>query len=144
MSAFIWVHEDSLRDDHPVHAAAGSDARAVFIWDNNYFRAQGYTAKRLIFIAECLSNMTVEVFAGNTEDVLRTLADNSPIFTAETPNPVFRSMIDTLKIAAVADTPLADIDPGADLGRFFRYWKKASKSVMSVDGLPDGQEDSRE
>jgi len=140
MTDIIWVHEDALRDDHPVRAAA-SNARAVFIWDEDYFRAQNYSAKRLIFIAECLADMNVDVFKGETKEVLRQLSDGAEIFTAATPNPEYLKIIDALNIHVSDDIPLARIDPHADLGRFFRYWKKAGKSVMGHNGLPGGQED---
>lgn len=141
MSALIWVHEDALRDDHPVRAAAGTTARAVFIWDDDYFRAQGYSAKRLIFIVECLSQMDLDVYKGDTQEILSQLSNEQPIYTAATPNPEFSAIIYALDILVVADTPLARVNEHADLGRFFRYWKKASKSVMGRDGWPNGQED---
>ena len=141
MSALIWVHEDALRDNHPVRAAAGERSQAVFIGDDAYFRAQGYSAKRLIFITECLADMNIDVFKGDTQDMLMSLADKRAIYTASTPNPVFRRIIDTLDITAVDDIPLARIDEHEDLGRFFRYWKKAGESVMNRDGWPNGQED---
>lgn len=141
MNALIWVHEDTLRDNHPVRAEAGENARAVFVWDAAYFRAQGYTAKRLVFIVECLADMSAEVFQGDTRTILAELAQGAAIYTSATPNPAFRDIIDALNITAINETPLARLDAHADLGRFFRYWKKAGKSVMSHNGLPGGQED---
>ncbi len=141
MSALIWVHEDALRDNHPVRTAAGDDAQAVFIWDNAYFRTQGYSAKRLVFIAECLADMKVSLYEGSTVDALTALSAGSQIFTAATPNPAFGCIIEDLGITVIDEIPLARIDEHADLGRFFRYWKKAGKSVMGRDGLPNGQED---
>jgi len=141
MKKIIWVHEDALRDNHPVTLAAGDNALAVFIWDNEYFRTQGYSLKRLVFIAECLADMNVSLYKGSTRDILYELSQDAKIFTASTPNPAFRRIIEALDIDVVADRPLARLDKNADMGRFFRYWKKAGKSVMGRDGLPNGQED---
>jgi hypothetical protein len=141
MSNIIWVHEDALSDNHPVFNAAGYEARAVFVWDEGYLRAQGYSVKRLTFLLECLGNMNVEFYKGDTKTVLRELSDAAQIYTAATPNPAFNEIINALDITAVEDVPLARIDAPADLGRFFRYWKKAGKSVMGHNGFPGGQED---
>lgn len=113
----------------------------VFIWDDAYFRAQEYSAKRLVFIIECLADMKVEVFKGDTQEALSELSVGNPIFTASTPNPALNDIIEALDIQTVNEIPLARIDEHADLGRFFRYWKKAGKSVMGRNGLPNGQED---
>jgi len=141
MSALIWVHEDALRSHHPVFAAAGDEARAIFVWDENYFQKQGYTRKRLIFIVECLADLPVEVFKGDMKAVLSALAQETPIFTAATSNPEFRRIIEALSITPIDEIPLARIETQTDLGRFFRYWKKARKSVMSHNGVAEGQKD---
>lgn len=141
MSNFIWVHEDALGDNHPVFGSAGHEARAVFVWDESYLRRQGYSVKRLTFLLECLRDIDVEIYKGQTQTVLRELSNGAQIFTGSTPNPEFREIIDALDITVVADVPLARIDAHTDLGRFFRYWKKAGKSVMGHNGFPDSQED---
>jgi len=141
MSNIIWVHEDALSETHPVCSAAGYEACAVFIWDGSYLRSQGYSVKRLTFLLECLRDMNIEIYKGDTVAILREVADGAQIFAAATPNPTFREIIDTLEIKVVEDVPLARIDAHADLGRFFRYWKKAGKSVMGHNGFPGGQED---
>ena len=38
MNSLIWLHEDSLRDTHPVFNRVDGDCHAFFIWDNAYLK----------------------------------------------------------------------------------------------------------
>lgn len=135
MSALIWIHEDALRLDHPVFERAGDAAEAVFIWDPAYFQSEGYSRKRLTFIYECLQDLNLTLYHGNTAQILSALADDRPIFMAETPNPALRSVAQNLRdngfdVHIIADKPFAVVPPDTDMGRFFRFWNKARKTAM--------------
>lgn len=135
----VWVHEDALSQSHPVFSAAGT-ALAVFIWDNEYFKAQGYTVKRLLFIYECLLEMDVTILEGEMEPVLRDISQGN-IYTAKTLNPYFLNILNNLKDASTVhitpDEIFSQIPYDTDMGRFFRFWNKGRKSMMKANaGLP--------
>ena len=132
MSALIWLHEDALRVDHPVFKAAGEGAEAVFIWDDAYFQSEGYSLKRLVFIYELLADLNITCLKGETEAVLKSYGRGREIFVPETPNPIFKAIIESLDSASIIpDTPLVIVADDVDLRRFFRFWNKAKKSALS-------------
>ena len=128
----VWVHDDAIGRDHPVFERAGEGARAVFVFDGAYYEARGYTLKRLVFIMECVEDAGFEMVEGDLLETLRAL--EGPLLTARTPNPHYREVIESLRqthdVTVVRETAFAQVGDGTDLKRFFRYWKKAKKSVM--------------
>jgi len=128
----IWVHEDALRQSHPVFSKAGA-AQAIFVWDNDYFKSQDYTVKRLLFIYECLLEMDVTIIEGQTAAVLSDLSQGV-IHTAKTLNPYFKAIIkdlrETSEVHITPDDLFSQVPYDADMGRFFRFWNKARKSMM--------------
>ncbi len=140
MSSLIWLHEDALRADHPVFAAAGSDSAAFFIWDEAYLREMDYGFKRLVFIYESLAELPVTILHGDQQSCIRQLARErgGRVFVPVTPNPLLQTGIEQLQtdleVEVVADTPFVSLASEPDLKRFFRYWNKARKPAM----LPGG------
>ena len=130
----IWVHEDALRDDHPAYIAAPYDTRRVFVWDKDDFQARGYSLKRLVFLHECLQDMTVDVIAGHTKEVLSALNPDR-LYTAQTHDPARRAIISALRetcdVIQTPDAVLTEVSDDTELGRFFRFWNKARRSAMS-------------
>lgn len=132
MSALIWLHEEALRVDHPVFKAAGEGAEAVFIWDDAYFKSEGYSLKRLVFIYELLADLNITCLKGETQAVLRGYAQGRDIFVPKTPNPRFKAIMASLVgVSVIPDTPLVIVPDDVDLRRFFRFWNKAKKSALS-------------
>lgn len=140
--AMVWVHEDALRQDHPVFAAAGRDAECVFVWDDAYFQSQNYSLKRLVFIYECLMDLNVTLYQGEASDVLSQISVDFRIYTARSHNPYIRDTLRALPhdvdIRVIEETPLTEIAANADMGRFFRYWNRARKSALSINGASGG------
>lgn len=132
-STIIWVHEDALRQTHPVFSAAGV-AQAIFVWDNEYFKHQNYTTKRLLFIYECLLEMDVAIITGRTETVLNDMSQGGTIHTAKTLNPYFKDIIKGLsqasEVCITPDEAFSQIPYDVDMGRFFKFWNKGRKSMM--------------
>ncbi len=125
----IWIHEDMMRRDHPVFQAAGEHAKAVFIFDTDYFGERRYSLKRIQFLYECALDMRCEVYKGSFEDVLRSFAAET-LYTAVTLNPVYQKLITALGIEAVHDTPFVEVKPGKDFTRFFPFWNHVKKQIM--------------
>ena len=131
MSAVVWVHIDALSRDHPVFARAGEGARAVFVWDAADMARRGWTLKRCVFVMECVEDMGVEVIEGSYAEVLAGLGAGR-ILTADTPDPALRAAADAVAgLERVPGRPLTDIPATTDMGRFFRFWNKARRSVLT-------------
>ena len=137
MTALVWLHEDALRQDHPVYTAAGEDVISYFFWDENYLQEMDYGFKRLVFIYETLCELPVNIIHGSTVEGLSKLAENQScekIYIPATPNPVLQEIIaelqDRLPVVVVEETPFVSLTKDLDIKRFFRYWKKAKKLAM--------------
>lgn len=141
MSALIWLHEDALRADHPLFDAAAPATRACFIWDDAYMAAMGYGLKRRVFIYETLQHLPVDIYAGDSVETLRLLADRmgaDEIVTGKTPNPLLKEKMAalraTLKVTRIAERAFVQLDAQIELRRFFKYWNKAKKKAFTFDG----------
>tara|TARA_B110000971_G_C20031740_1_gene511761 strand:+ start:853 stop:1284 length:432 start_codon:yes stop_codon:yes gene_type:complete len=141
MSAFIWLHEEALRATHPLFLAPVSPEKSVFIWDDAYMDAMEYGLKRRVFLYETLLDLPVEIYAGDTLETLKKLAEAtgaSHIRTAATPNPQLSHIMDalatTVKLERVADEAFVNLPEQDNLRRFFKYWNKAKKLAFQPDG----------
>ena len=65
----LLVHDKALRSGLDVYEPSES-FKAVHIWDDEYYRSQRYSLKRLVFIYETLLDLPLEIIHGNTLDIL--------------------------------------------------------------------------
>ncbi len=137
MTALVWLHEDALRQDHPVFSAAGDAGLSCFVWDANYLQEMDYSFKRLVFIYETLCELPLTILHGSTVETLIGLAqqhDCETIYVPATPNPAIKKIISEIQqqipVAVIDDTPFISLDKEPDIKRFFRYWNKAKKLAM--------------
>ena len=137
MTALIWLHEDALRQDHPVYSAAGEDIISCFFWDEDYLKEMDYGFKRLVFIYETLCELPVTILHDSTVEGLIRLAENKScekIYIPATPNPLLQKIIADLQhllpVTVVEETPFVSLTKDLDAKRFFHYWKKAKKLAM--------------
>jgi len=143
MADIRWIHDETLRADHPVFLAGGEQVRSVFIWDEAYFKAMHYGFARLVFVYEALGELPVDILIGDTIAVLRDLAgENGRIITADTPNAELLKRIGALRqvmpVELCREEEFVRLHATPDLRRFFRYWNKARKSAMKYGGgMPD-------
>jgi hypothetical protein len=133
----IWLHEESLRVTHPIFYAAPTGTRAVFVWDDDYFKTLNYSLKRLIFIYETLCELPVDILRGDTVSVIKELTP-SRLYVPSTGKPHITLVIDQLKnIAAVERIPdevFVQIPETTDFKRFFKYWSSAEKTASLRHG----------
>ena len=133
----IWLHEEALRITHPVFKTIPNCSKAIYIWDDAYFRQANYSLKRLIFMYETLCELPIEIIRGSTLEVLRELKP-SILYVPKTNNPLIEKIIDDLKSAipvqVVEDEAFVIIKNQADFRRFFQYWNKAEKTAFLHDG----------
>lgn len=136
----IWVHEDAITLDHPVFAAAGENAKPVFIWDTEEHDRRAYSLKRRVFIYECAHDLDIPIYAGDTYTVLSDLAQSQAIYAAESPDPYIRNILsdlrDSYEVISIAKAKLAQIPEDTDTGRFFRFWNRAKKTALTHSSAP--------
>ncbi len=98
----VWLTAESLGDEDPA-AAANPSLPALFVFDEPLLRSLRLSAKRLVFLAECLADLAerreIEVWRGRPATIV---ADHAVAVTFA-PVPGFR------RISAV--TPLAEVHP---------------------------------
>ena len=133
----IWLHEEALRITHPVFKVALERTKAIYVWDDGYFRQANYSLKRLIFIYETLCELPVDIIHGNTIDVIRELAPPT-LYIPETNNPlivnIIASLEATLPVTVVEDEAFVVIKKPSEFHRFFQYWNKAEKTAFTYNG----------
>ena len=144
MAGLIWLHEEALRADHPVFAAA-SGATAVFCWDVDYMAAADIGLRRQIFIYESLLDLEVTIIQGAASQVLPVVARRdqaTQLFVPDTPNPLIKhelskvkAALEGIKVDLVLERPFVQLKVQPDLGRFFRYWNKARKQALRRGGI---------
>ncbi|MCH2555342.1 MAG: deoxyribodipyrimidine photo-lyase [SAR116 cluster bacterium] len=149
MADLVWLHEGALRLTHPVFAASGPDATAIFIWDRDRLAASHVGIKRQLFIYETLAEMSesrsLDIHEGRAEEVLPRLAAQAGagrVLVPSSPDPALRAEIGAirratldLEIVEIEETPFVTLAKKTDLGRFFRYWNKARKSALRPQGI---------
>jgi hypothetical protein len=136
----IWLHEEALRMTHPVFKAAPERTKAIYVWDDGYFRQANHSLKRLIFIYETLCELPVEGIRGNTLEVVRELAP-STLYLPATNNPLIAKIINDLKttvpVQIIEDEAFVVIKNPIEFRRFFQYWHKAEKTAFLQNGKAD-------
>ena len=136
----IWIHEEALRVTHPVFTIAPSGTRAVFIWDDNYFKTLNYSLKRLIFIYETLCELPVDIIRGDTVSVIKEYSP-SQLYIPESHKPHILLMINNLKLITtlqiIKDETFVQIPDTTDFKRFFKYWNLAEKTASLRNGGMD-------
>ena len=141
MADLIWLNEDNLRVDHPVFEQTPENTQSVFIWDNVYFKKHNYSLKRLVFLYECLLELPVDIYEGETMNTLKTLCEKKAITKLWVPhsiNPEINTLIqkihDRVQIHIVKEKPFVTLKKEKNYTRFFPYWKNASTSAMAING----------
>ena len=138
----IWVHDDALGAEQPIFRQY-PDAPAAYVFDDAVIDYRGYGIKRLGFISECLADLAVDTYRGDTVAALKALAaDNGTktIAMMATPCPalkeIARELTETLTVKQIPNTPLVLLTEEPDLKRFSRYWRQAQKSAFNSAELP--------
>jgi len=136
----VWLHEEALRATHPVFNAAPDGTRAVFVWDDDYFRKLDYSLKRLIFIYETLCELPIEIIHGDTKSVIKEISP-SGLYVPASNKPHVLALMNDLKSVAdlkiIKDEDFVSIPTPADLKRFFKYWSMAETTAFLKNGGMD-------
>ena len=136
----ILLHEEALRITHPMFAVAPLSTKAIYVWDDAYWKQVQYSLKRLVFIYETLCAMPIEIIHGNTRDVVDELSP-SILYVPATNNPYILAIHHDLQahvtLELVEDEPFAMINHSKNFLRFFQYWKQAKETVFIRNGGQD-------
>ena len=134
----LYIHDKALGSNHPIFTRINAETKAVFIWDDAYFKQRGYSLKRLVFIYETLCSMPVDIIFGTTGDVINMIAPKKIItsFTVDLPiQKIFKVMSKQFELEFVYQPSFTKVDESFEFKRFFKYWNKARKSALRIDGI---------
>jgi hypothetical protein len=130
MTAAIFVHDEMLNPDLAIFREF-PDALRFFVYDDQFLLSEGWTIKRIQFVADGLLEIPrLHVFRGSTRQVISQLG-SSNIVTQETPNVAIRALIegiDGVGVTYVAETSF--VTYSGSLARFSQYWKSIEKQLL--------------
>ena len=140
----LWHHTDSLNPASSL-LAAHPDAPALFVWDTGWLIPANISFKRMMFLAECLLEMSgaITMRVGDPAEELLAAAHSASadyIVAQRTPDP----RLNAAAAQVQSQIPVVWFDPpafvessrGFDLKRFSRYWKRAQTAAMLPTRLP--------
>ena len=132
----LLVHDKALRSGLDIDEASES-FKAVHIWDDEYYRSQRYSLKRLVFIYETLLDLPLEIIHGNTLDILsEENFDHIVIpYSGDQVLKTLFSKIEKIKtVQYLFETSFVNLDRTVEFKRFFKYWKQAKKTAFLING----------
>ena len=71
----LYIHDKGLGDYHPIFSRMNANSKAVFIWDDAFFKRRCYSLKRLVFIYETLCSMPIEIYYGDTKNIIKEIVN---------------------------------------------------------------------
>lgn len=133
----IVLHDEALRMTHLVFQAAPAEAKAIYVWDDAYFRNANYSLKRLVFIYETLCELPIDIIAGRTAEVVREFSP-SALYVPATNNPLIaetmRDLVAIAPVHTIEDEAFVVFKKPVQFRRFFQYWNKAEKTAFLMNG----------
>ena len=133
----VLLHEKSLRIPNTIVDRIKKDTKVVFVWDDEYYKNRGYSLKRLVFIYETISKLPVQILRGDTLQILTSYNPKKVLipFTADTGlTRLSQSLSRSFNVEIIKDDLFCEEDFSFETKRFFKYWKKAEKTVFFRDG----------
>ena len=137
MNKIIWIHDQALKKDHAILNALDSHTKAIFIWDDTYFRDRHYSLKRLVFIYESLCEMPILIFKGSVYDVIASLCpcQITTFFTTDSKiQQIIQKLSQQYAVEVIQPKPFVQIVESHRFKRFFNYWNQAQKTAFIQDG----------
>ena len=135
---FLWVHTDALNPECAFFRENES-APAGFVWDTTWLREARISAKRVVFLEECLAELPpkLERREGDIGAGVLAMAEASGaghVLAMRTPDPHLlnaAARIETKLPVVWLDAP-AFVDNGRsyDLNRFSKYWRTAKFGAL--------------
>ena len=129
----VLLHEKSLRIPTTVVGLLNKDTKVIYVWDDEYYKNRGYSLKRLVFIYESLCKLPVQILRGDTTQILTSFNPKKVFipFTADTGlTTLSQSLSRSFNVEIIKDDLFCEEDFDLKTKRFFKYWKKAAKTVF--------------
>ena len=133
----VLLHEKSLRIPNTVIERLTGDTKVIYVWDDEYYKNRGYSLKRLVFIYESLCTLPVQILRGNTVDILNSFNPKGVLipFTADTGlTRMSEKLSRRFNVEIIKDDLFCEVNFDFETKRFFKYWKRAEKTVFFKDG----------
>ena len=132
----LLIHEKALRFGLDLRGKSES-FRAIHIWDDEYYRMQKYSLKRLVFIYETLLELPLEIIHGNTLDIL--MEQNLdhiviPYSGDEALKNLFSEIEKIKTVHYLSETCFVNLDRTVEFKRFFKYWNQAKRTAFLNNG----------
>lgn len=135
----VWLTAESLGDSDPA-LSTNPDLPAIFVFDEPLLAKLRLSSKRLVFIAETLSDLaarrTVEIWLGQAISIL---ADRAPAATF-TPVPGWRRKAAAVPLAEVHPWPWL-IPPHDSRVDSFRHWRDGISLTTNEEWFAGGRND---
>jgi hypothetical protein len=132
----IWLHDKALSQNHPVFNNINESTKAIYIWDEEFFKKRSYSFKRLVFIYETLCQLQIEIIKGDTIEVLKSFNPEKIIipFTVDTQiKNLVEQLSEVFLVEIVEEKPFVNIGSGYKFNRFFKYWNKAKDTAFWIN-----------
>ena len=132
----LLIHDKALRFGFGAYEAS-EKFKAIHIWDDEYYRAQRYSLKRLVFIYETLLDLPLEIIHGKTLDIL-SKENHDHIVIPYSGDQALKNLFSKIeKIKTVHylfETSFVNLDRTVEFKRFFKYWNQAKKTAFLING----------
>lgn len=132
MKRLFWLHDESLS----VPAQANAEDLLVFFWHSNYFKQQGWSLNRLVFIYETLCRLPVTVYAGNPSELIRAIKNEqtvSDIYVQTPLNPLLNAEINQVnqqhQLKQYESEKMIDDSLIKPCKRFYAYWQQVAEQL---------------
>jgi hypothetical protein len=131
----VWVHEEALGPANPALADC-PQAPALFVFDDDWIKAQSISRKRLGFLYECVLELPLILRRGDVVAEVLAFAkrcDADGVVTSGAVDPRlnrYASRINReLPLWILDGDPFVELPRPPRLGRFSRYWREAEAVV---------------
>jgi hypothetical protein len=124
----IFVHDEMLNPTLPLFEQ--HTAQKIFVFDPIWMREEGWTMKRIQFVADGLVEIPqLRVFKSPIEDVVRALKI-SELVTQATPNPHTNAMLARAGVEIARHPELAFANYDRVPTRFMGYWRSVERQFF--------------
>ena len=137
LDLIVLLHEKSLRIPNTVIERLTEDTKVIYVWDDEYYKNRGYSLKRLVFIYESLCTLPVQILRGNAAEILTSFNPKKVLipFTADTGlSRMSEELSRRFNVEIIKDDLFCEVNFDFETKRFFKYWKRAEKTVFFKDG----------
>ena len=133
----VLLHEKSLRIPNTIIERLTEETKVIYVWDDEYYKNRGYSLKRLVFIYESLCTLPVQILRGNAAEILTSFNPKKVLipFTADTGlTKMSENLSRRFNVEIIKDDLFCEVNFDFETKRFFKYWKRAEKTVFFKDG----------